>query len=141
MKALPNDEFAREVMRIARTDEPFRTRADYDPDGDCIEFVFRPDPFYAQRLDDLVTVYYSQETGDVIGSLIKGVKGFCQRMLESSPGFRIVIDDGRVKLEHIFFAQLLSRKDIRPDDLASPTYRKLFQAADASNAEVEVGVC
>lgn len=141
MRALPNDEFAREVMRIARTEESFQPRTDYDPDGDCIEFVFKPDPFYAERVDDLVTVYYSQETGDVIGSLIKGVSGFCRRILETSPGFRIVIDDGRVKLEHIFFAQLLSRKDILPDDLASVTYRKLIQAAEDSDAQAEVGVC
>ncbi len=141
MRALPNDEFAREVMRIARTEEPFQPRFDYDPDGDCIEFVFQPDPFYAERLDDLVTVYYSQETGEVIGSLIKGVRGFCKRVLETSPGFRIVFDDGRVKLEHIFLAQLLSRKDIRPDDLASVTYPKLMRAAEESDAQAEVGVC
>lgn len=140
MTAMPNDKFAREMMRIAQPETPFRPRADYDRDGDCIEFVFRPDPFYAERVDDLVTVYYSQETGEVIGSLIKGVSRFCDRMLRSNPGFRIVIQDGKVKLEHIFLAHLLGRKDIQPDDLASATYRKLIDAAEASDIEAEVGV-
>jgi hypothetical protein len=44
----------------------------YDPDGACIEFLAKPEPFYAERIDDLVTVYYSQDTHEVIGSLLKG---------------------------------------------------------------------
>ncbi len=140
MTAMPNNDFAEKMMQLVPSDESFQPRADYDRDGDCIEFIFRPDPFYAERVDDLVTVYYSQETGEVIGSLIKGVSRFCQRMLQSNPGFRIVIQDGKVKVEHIFLAHLLGRKDIQPDDVASVTYRKLIDAAEASDIEAEVGV-
>ena len=75
-------------MRIRQADDAlgkpaqqFRPTATYDPDGDCIEFLAKPDPFYAERVDDLVTVYYSQETNEVIGSLIKGVSRFCQEIL------------------------------------------------------------
>ena len=140
MTATSNDEFATKLMQLVSPDEPFQPRADYDRDGDCIEFIFRPDPFYAERVDDLVTVYYSQETGEVIGSLIKGVSSFCQRMLQSNPSFRIVVQDGKVKVEHIFLAHLFGRKDVRPDDLASITYRKLIDAAEESDLEAEVGV-
>ena len=140
MTAMPNDEFARRAMELAGPTESFQPSADYDPDGDCVEFVFQPDPFRAERVDDLVTVYYSQETGDVIGSLIKDVSGFCRRVLETHPGFRIVIDDGRVKLEHIFVAQLMTKQDIAPDDLASVTYRKLIDAAEQSDLEVDLTV-
>ena len=70
-KATPNDEFAEEVLRMAEQnpqDEPTTT---YDPDGNCIEFFVKQEPFYAERVNDLVTIYYSQETDEIIGSLIK----------------------------------------------------------------------
>ncbi|MCH9021731.1 MAG: hypothetical protein IID32_03100 [Planctomycetes bacterium] len=76
MKAMSNEEFskkmsfARKVMDLAQTAGPFQPTAVYDPDGDCIEFVFKPDNFYARRIDDLLTVYYSQENEEIVGSLI-----------------------------------------------------------------------
>jgi hypothetical protein len=45
--------------------------------------------------------YYSQESGQVIGSFIKGVSKFCHTILQKMPGFQIDIQDGRVKLQHI----------------------------------------
>ena len=57
---------------LAQPAEDFKPTAVYDPDGDCIEFIAKPDPFYAERVDDLLTVYYSQESGEEVGSLIEG---------------------------------------------------------------------
>jgi hypothetical protein len=68
-----NGDFAERMARLARSRDQFRPTATYDPDGDCIEFLAKPDSFHAERIDDLVTVYYSQETDEVIGALIKGV--------------------------------------------------------------------
>ena len=85
MTVTSNEEFAKRMMLLARPAEQFRPTATYDPDGDCIEFLAKPDSFYAERVDDLVTVYYSQETGEVIGSLIKGVSKFCKTLLEKCP--------------------------------------------------------
>ena len=76
MTVTSNEEFAQRMMLLAQPAEHFQPTATYDPDGDCIEFLTSPDPFYAERIDDLVTVYYSQETNEVIGSLIKGVSEF-----------------------------------------------------------------
>jgi hypothetical protein len=74
-----NADFAKRMMLLARPADQFVPAATYDPDGDCIEFLAKPDPFYAERVDDLVTVYYSQETGEVIGSLISGASAFCEK--------------------------------------------------------------
>jgi hypothetical protein len=135
-----NAEFAKRMMLLARPVEQFRPTATYDPDGDCIEFLAKADPFYAERVDDLVTVYYSQETGEVIGSLLKGVSTFCKQMLEQMPGFQIEINNGRVRLVHLFRARLWSSaKD--PQDLATLTYRKLINVAEQANAEVDAEVC
>src|SRR3989442_15657927 len=102
MPTTTNEEFAKRMVLLARPAEQFRPTATYDPDGDCIEFLAKPDPFYAERLDDLVTVYYSQETGEVIGSLLTGVSAFCKQMLQKMPGFQIEINNGRVRLVHLF---------------------------------------
>jgi hypothetical protein len=137
MTAMSHSDFAQRMMLLARPAEPFEPTAIYDPDGDCIEFLAKPDPLYAERVDDLVTVYYSQETNEVIGSLIEGVRSFCEKILQTLPGFRIEIRDGRVRLVHIFRARLWTSKT-DPQDLATLTYEKLIQVAEDSNVEAEM---
>jgi hypothetical protein len=132
----PNAEFAKRMMLLAKPAEHFRPTATYDPDGDCIEFLAKPDPFYAERVDDLVTVYYSQETDEVIGSLLKGVSKFCNDFLQKMPGFRIEIQDGRIKLEHIFRARLWSAPADR-QALPTLTYQKLIDVAEELDVETE----
>jgi len=134
MTVTSNDEFAKRMMLLARPAESYRPTATYDPDGDCIEFLAKPDPFYAERVDDLVTVYYSQETGEVIGSLIKGIAGFCRDFSARNPGFKIVIEDGRVRLEHIFLARLWSSSQDRKA-IQTLTYKKLIEVAGETEVE------
>jgi hypothetical protein len=115
--------------------EPFRPTATYIADGDCIEFFIRPDPFLGRRIDDLVTVYVSQETGEIIGSLVKDVSRFCRDIVSKLPGFRIAIDDGHVRLEHLFLAKVMSET---PEQVHELTYRKLIEAAHDLETKVEV---
>jgi hypothetical protein len=131
-----SDEFADRMLLLARPAEQFRPSATYDPDGDCIEFLAKPDPFYAERLDDLVTVYYSQTTKEVIGSLIKGVKSFHEHVLAKMPGFSIEIDDGKIKLVHIFRAQLWSTR-VGSQEMLALTYKKLINVANEVEVEAE----
>jgi hypothetical protein len=138
MTLTSNEEFAKRMMLLAEPAEQFKPTAAYDPDGDCIEFLASPDPFYAERVDDLVTVYYSQETDQVIGSLIKGVSKFCSALSEKMPGFQIEIQDRRMKLQHIFLARLWSSQHA-PRDLPTLTYKKLI--AIAEDIEVEGVLC
>lgn len=140
MTVTSNTEFAKQMMLLARPAEQFRPTATYDPDGDCIEFLAKPDPFYGERVDDLVTVYYSQETGEVVGSLLKGVSRFCRQMLERMPGFRIEIHDGRIRLVHIFRARLWSARQ-QPEDMTTLVYRKLIAVAEEAEVEVEGDLC
>ena len=137
MSTMPNDDFARQVMHLVRPAEQFEPTAVYDPDGDCIEFLARPDPFYAERVDDLVTVYYSQETHEIVGSLIKGVSSFCKEMFAKFPGFRIEIRDNRLGLEHIFRARLWT-SEAEPQDLMTLTYRRLIEVAEQADVDAEL---
>ncbi len=43
-------------MLLARPAEQFEPKATYDRGGECIEFLAKPDSFYAERVDDFVTV-------------------------------------------------------------------------------------
>ena len=127
---ISKDDFAKRMNLMASPASSFKPFATYDPDGDCIEFLASPESFRAERVDDLVTVYYSQETGDVVGSLIKGVSKFCKSMLKKYPGFKIEIEDGGVVLQHIFLARLWSQA-IEAEELTTLAYRKLiFVSAD-----------
>jgi hypothetical protein len=128
MTVTSNEEFAKRMMLLAKPAEQFRPTATYDPDGDCIEFLAKPAPFYAERVDDLVTVYYSQDTGEVVGSFIKGVAKFCADFLQKNPGFGIVIEDGPVRLEHLFLARLWSSPQ-DPKAIETFIYRKLIEVA------------
>jgi hypothetical protein len=137
MTVTSNEEFAKRMMLLAGHAEQFEPTATYDPDGDCIEFLAKPDPFYGERVDDLLTVYYSQDTGEVIGSLLKGVSHFCREMLEKMPGFTIEVHDGRVQLVHIFRARLWSSK-LDPQEMPALVYRKLIEVADEAEVEAEL---
>lgn len=136
MTATSNSDFAKRMLLLARPAGEFRPTATYDRDGDCIEFLAAPDPFYAERIDDLVTVYYSQETDEVIGSLIKGVSKFCRDMLGTMPGFIIEINDGPVSLHHIFLARMWSSR-LGPEDIRTLTYQKLIQVSKETVVEGE----
>jgi hypothetical protein len=71
-----------------------------------------------------------------VGSLIKHVKGFCENVLERIPGFKIEIQQGRVRLEHIFLARLWATES-DPNDMVVLTYRKLIEVAGETKAEAE----
>ena len=128
-----NETFAKTMKLLARPASKFRATATYDRDGDCIEFLTKIDAFYAERLDDLVTVYFSQETDEVIGSLIKGVSKF----FTETPGLRIIIEDGRIKLDHLFLARLISTKSTQ-QDMVTRTYRKLIDLANDTDVETDL---
>jgi len=138
MSALSKEEFAAEVMKMTNVPEEFKPQAYYDPDGDCIEFFVSDDNFYAERIDELVTVYYSQENkGEIVGSLIKGISRVCKKILEKYPGFMIEIKDGKINLEHLFQAQLWGKEHLG-DEVLVLTYQKLIEKARLSNLEPEL---
>jgi hypothetical protein len=136
MKPMSNEAFQKAVMKLAEPQAAFQPVVFYNKDGDCIEFIAKPDMFYAERIDDLVTVYYSQETKEIIGSMIKGIKKFCQDILKKYPGFRIEIHDGRVSLAHIFRAYAWSQPF--DDDLKTITYQKLIEYAQEADAKADL---
>ncbi|MBN1505989.1 MAG: hypothetical protein JW955_04040 [Sedimentisphaerales bacterium] len=142
MSALPNDEYASKVRDIADRVESTGASAYYDPDGDCIEFLARAEEFWAERIDDLVTVYYSEQSGDVIGSLIKGVS----RFIKEHPNLAIFVEAGRVRLSHLFLAGLLCDQSNQQDvevvtyKKKQQVYKELFERAEETQAETTMTI-
>ena len=140
MTIMSNDEFAKRMVLLAKPACEFKPTAYYDSDGDCIEFLAKPDPFREERVDDLVTVYYSQKTGEVIGSMIKGVSKLAQRLKQKLPGFMITIEDRRIRLEHLFLAGMWLQKS-EPQAIDVLAYKKLAEIAQRTSVDVSADLC
>lgn len=137
MRILDNSEFAKEVLAKENMSTPFVPQVYYDPDVDCVEFITKADDFYAERIDELVTVYYSRKDNELIGSLIKGIAS----LLKRKPNLNILIKDGRVKLAHIFIARAAMAEDCFNKSewtVYQNIYQKLIEQAEDAEAEFEM---
>ena len=129
MSALSNEEYAKKVLEVCKDAKPELPFAYHDPDGDCIEVLVGADPFYSERIDDLVTVYYSETNREIIGCLIKGVK----RILDNDPKTQIIVHAGRIRLSDFFLLGFLTQKsaDLR-------MYQKLRECVEQYHMEAEL---
>jgi len=144
MKALTNDEFAKRILSVPSPEEPFQPTATYDPDGDYIEYLIRPDNFYAHRVDELLTVYRSEETNELVGSFIKSVKSFWKKLIQQSPAFAVIVQEPPVLLSYLFVARLLqlpSGSDQKELEIVVTAYRELISHAARDNVEVPPEAC
>ena len=131
------EQFAEQVLRQAETADPKGPVARYDPDGDCLEFLAGPDPFYAERVDARLTVYYSENTGKIIGALVKSWSRLVSRITSHFPAFEIEVRDGPVKLTFLFHLALLSSESVE-NKMVRIHYRKLIETTEQCRAEVEL---
>ena len=132
------NQFADVVLHGQPVEPASYPQVSYDPDGDCIQFLISNESYYAKRIDCLTTIYYGQESNEIVGSLIKGVRKFLHQVLRLTPGFKVDIHDGRIRLEHIFTAKLWSEKT----EEGAPEvfiYRILREKAEKARTEVELG--
>ena len=92
--------------------KPFEPSAQYDDEGDCIEFFAENVPFNAKRLDDWVTMYVSEQDGRLVGCLIKRV----QKLLRENPSLQeiVIAQDNRMRLDYYFVARAagFANKDV-----------------------------
>jgi hypothetical protein len=61
------NEFMAEMEAMFGPPRDFQPTATYIRSGDCIEFVAKPGRYRAERLDELVTVYLSEENDEIVG--------------------------------------------------------------------------
>lgn len=85
----------------------FRPVPHYFPTGDYVTLYVKEERCHAERVDDLLTVFLSNDTGEMVGGKIKGVK----RLLEAMGMFGAVVQRDDVSLEMFFVMGKASAKD------------------------------
>ncbi|HLX62325.1 MAG TPA: hypothetical protein VKX17_13685 [Planctomycetota bacterium] len=123
---MTGDEFTEMVNAMAE-DTPFVPTAIYSSAGDCIKFFAKPDAYYGVRMDDFVTVYRSQVNNEIVGCFLKGIS----RFLQECPQLMILFKDGKLRLEYLFVAQILTAKK----DGIVREYEELIDMARLASAE------
>jgi hypothetical protein len=81
----------------------FNARPHYFQDGDFVSYYFREDPAFEERIDELLTIYFSMDTGEMVGCKIKGVR----RILQELGNFSVTIEGGNVTLGLLFVGAAL----------------------------------
>lgn len=89
-----------------RSCQAFRPVPHYFANGDFVSYYFREDRCYAQRVDDLLTIYLAIGSGDLVGCKIKGVR----HILRTAGDFGVKVDDGDVELGLFFFVGAIQAK-------------------------------
>lgn len=105
----------------------------YVSESDTVVFFFKEAASFAERIDGLLTIYRSQETDELVGCEIKGVK----RKLEMLGAFGVLLDDlgktKRIKLGLLFLAAMANAREGEP----KRTYEELGTIAKATGAELD----
>jgi hypothetical protein len=93
--------------------EGFTPKPRYCAEGDFVSYFLKDDPCFAQRVDELVTVYHANETNELVGCKIKGVR----RILRTLGDFGVSLEDGQLCLSLFFMAA----------SMANPTQEKRYK--------------
>jgi|ERR1043165_1749623 hypothetical protein len=106
----------------------FQSRAHYVAEGDTLIVYFKDDESHAERVDELLTVYRSMRTGEMVGCQIKSAR----LILRKLGNFGVHVKDGNVDLRVLFIAYAFASKKIPP----SETLEELRHAAESSHARL-----
>ena len=85
----------------------FRAVPHYFPAGDYVTFYAKDERCIAERVDDLLTVFLSNQTGEMVGCKIKGIK----HLLAAMGGFGFVVSTADLALELFCVMGKSSAKD------------------------------
>lgn len=122
-------------VHARKAGEPFKPIVYYNAEGDSIEFIFAEEDHYSERIDGFVTVMVGIDTGQIVGSVIKGISTRLRQLVEQRPRVSVEIHDGdRIQLAHLFEAQ----ECLEDEPARRIVYRRLQKAAREANAVAEL---
>jgi len=99
----------------------FKAVPHYFPEGDYVTYYQREERAVSQQIDDLLTVYLSMATGELIGCKIKGVR----HLLTSAGSFGVTVQDQAIKLGFFF----LIGSSVAKEEAQKKRYRELSALA------------
>lgn len=130
MTVLSDQEFAQQIFEIAGEPvEQFESYVFNNIEGDCIEFFVSPENYFAERIDDYLTLYLDMNTEEITGFVIKNVKRIIEKLSPNKMAMEFVIDDGKVQLRSLFTAMFAGPDEPKREKLVR-AYRKVVRLAE-----------
>jgi len=108
--------------------EPFRPCPLYVPEGDSLTFYLKDEDSYGERIDELLTIYKSTKTDEIVGCQIKGVR----RKLKELQKFTVTLKDANLGLGLLFLTYMATTE--------SPTARHQYEWLGKQAAKVRASV-
>jgi len=115
--------------------EEFRVRPWYNPYGDCIVFHASEEAGYADRVDGVLTLYRSLDTGSVIGFQVKGVSAIVEK---SESNGMAVQAKGEGEDVHEITISLLLVMALSEEELTDDRRKAYAEAASLTGERVAV---
>jgi hypothetical protein len=84
----------------------FKPEPMYSAQGDFLTFFFKDDDAYERRVDELLTIYLSESTDELVGCKIKGVR----EILKTLGDFGVMIRNKKLMLSMLFLAGMAVSK-------------------------------
>lgn len=111
------------------------TEPSYNRYGDCIHYHWRQDEFYAERVDDKLTVYRAIATEDPVGCQIKGVSALVKML--GTFGISVKGQDG-TPMAIFIFASRAAADSVEQSSLErEKMYRYVLEQAGKAKVELE----
>jgi len=117
----------------------FRSEPWYNASGDCIHFHWLEDEFYADRVDDKLTVYRSIANGDAVGCEIKGIRALREKLGDF--GIHLNEQDGTPLAMFVFASQALGTSSDENAADRERTYKYLLEQVGKQRVSVEPAIC
>src|SRR5438270_23949 len=114
---------ANELIEYLRGRKPkgFRSCPYYSKEGDFLTFFFEDEDHYAERMDEILTVYRSMKTEEFVGFKLKGVLHLLKTLGDLS--VTVFDRDGVLMLSMLLIAGSMKTKE----HSALPVYQKFAQ--------------
>lgn len=90
--------------------KPLTPMPHYLLEGDQLTLFFREDLPYAERVDDLLTVYFSDETDELVGCKIKGVSLLVQNVVSI-----VGVQDDNIDITFLFLSAATGNRQPREE--------------------------
>lgn len=143
MTVLPDPAFVERLFEVAgepvATFQPFTF---HNTDGDCIEFFVSSEDYFAERIDDYLTLYLDIDTEQIVGFVVKNVKRILADLSCNRAALAFVVDDGRVRLRSLFVALFSDSKlEAQKQDIIVREYSKVVNLAESHRLdEIELAI-
>jgi hypothetical protein len=118
-----------------KTGPTFRAEAWYNRYGDSIHFHWCDDEFYADRIDDKLTVYRAIKSNEAVGCEMKGITALCKKLGDF--GISLKEQDGTPLAMFLIASQATAMDVAKEPEARQEIYRYLLEQVGKRKVEIE----